>query len=794
MTRMREARPAATRTSSLAVGPTDDRFEQEADRAADAFGRGASAPARVSAAPPPSLQRASRDASGSLAAAPPSVDHVLRTNGQPLDTDTRTLMQGRLGFDFGRVRVHADGQAAESARAVRARAYTVGHDVVFGAGEYAPQSRDGQRLIAHELMHVRQQAGARPLLQRWNVFDEIGGWFAGDDFTPKTLSTYLQQRDAEGTIEGHSDSDNKARAIVKAWKANRSAFTLTPKLKAILIKEMQSGFTGDDDELAILDVLNTATDAELTDLFTAQGLAAKSIDSDFHGHESDLLADFFSRRFEGGFAALEKGEVRVRSGAQPASAGQGVDVKAAPEPPRDDYVFIMGKDSAKAKKSNPFYTEAEKYFRVHYPNATMVTSERTLEGLLSYIDRNVEKPIGNLFVVSHGNEDGTLSFGLNDEDLKKDPAHPKSLHGDSHLSPMELKEAMHPASGKSLLPSVGAKIDKRTTIHIRGCDLGQNKEFVNLIDEAFGGKGRVVASTHEQDYGTDPKLAELARAKARKEIEASEPMPAPLDTYLADAKDKKEKNPSKAAKAARARDLRDRQTRINQKLTDKKDEIDTGAALAQAYESASGVVMQRPGKDKFPEAEVKAEIDGRYGHLSDKQRAALVKAVLKNQKVQTETFPMFTGNVPATSAQALKVFGASLRKEGFTPDRKKDVEITATKQDDGTETREYKFVATDGSWMTPSISGIPVNDANLLRDAKANSPNPQNYEWKVVRTSSGARLDITVVARRVFADLHHQSLDAKPHEHFNPGEDNPRFYVWSTFDPDADAKKAAKKK
>ncbi len=93
------------------------------------------------------------------------------------------------------------------------------------------------------------------------------------------MTTYLADRQKAGRIEDHSDSDNKARAIVAAWKKNRSAFNLTPALKVILIKEMQSGFTGDDDERAILDLLKSATDEELTQLFTTEGLSAKSVES-----------------------------------------------------------------------------------------------------------------------------------------------------------------------------------------------------------------------------------------------------------------------------------------------------------------------------------------------------------------------------------------------------------------------------------------------------------------------------------------------------------------------------------
>jgi hypothetical protein len=71
-------------------------------------------------------------------------------------------MERRFGHDFSRVRVHADGKASDATRAVDAQAYTIGHHIVFGAGQYAPTTPQGERLLAHELTHVLQQSGAGP--------------------------------------------------------------------------------------------------------------------------------------------------------------------------------------------------------------------------------------------------------------------------------------------------------------------------------------------------------------------------------------------------------------------------------------------------------------------------------------------------------------------------------------------------------------------------------------------------------------------------------------------------------
>ena len=92
--------------------------------------------------------------------APPIVHDVLSSPGQPLDPATRSFMEPRFSHDFSGVRVHTDGRAAASAREVSANAYTVGPNIVFGAGQFAPGTHEGRRLIAHELTHVVQQIGA----------------------------------------------------------------------------------------------------------------------------------------------------------------------------------------------------------------------------------------------------------------------------------------------------------------------------------------------------------------------------------------------------------------------------------------------------------------------------------------------------------------------------------------------------------------------------------------------------------------------------------------------------------
>lgn len=105
------------------------------------------------------LQRQQTGAAGGPVHAQDLVRGALRSPGRPLDSVTRTFMEQRFEHDFSRVRVHTDERAAESARAVNAVAYTVGGDVVFAPGRYAPETARGRELLAHELTHVVQQRG-----------------------------------------------------------------------------------------------------------------------------------------------------------------------------------------------------------------------------------------------------------------------------------------------------------------------------------------------------------------------------------------------------------------------------------------------------------------------------------------------------------------------------------------------------------------------------------------------------------------------------------------------------------
>lgn len=112
------------------------------------------------------------------------INNLQSGGGEPLSESARAYFEPRFGQDFSGVRVHHGSQAAESAQAINARAYTTGQDVVFGAGEYTPETTEGKTLLAHELTHVVQQSSVLTsggmIAQR---FEEKEHWKIGEEAT-----------------------------------------------------------------------------------------------------------------------------------------------------------------------------------------------------------------------------------------------------------------------------------------------------------------------------------------------------------------------------------------------------------------------------------------------------------------------------------------------------------------------------------------------------------------------------------------------------------------------------------
>lgn len=167
----------------LKIGTANDKYEREADRVADQVmtmpdGIAADSRSRLSGTSAGhSIQRLCsgcqqrhadhqvlqpRALSGHTPALSPNIAggiQSIKGNGQPLAASARGYFEPRFGRNFSQVRIHDDNRAASLADSIGARAFTLGQDVVFGDGQHQPDTREGRRLLAHELAHTVQQGG-----------------------------------------------------------------------------------------------------------------------------------------------------------------------------------------------------------------------------------------------------------------------------------------------------------------------------------------------------------------------------------------------------------------------------------------------------------------------------------------------------------------------------------------------------------------------------------------------------------------------------------------------------------
>lgn len=142
----------------IAVSNPGDALELEADQVADQVMRMPATQLQRQRAESANIHRIAGASRGQTGAAPAaSVDQAVASPARPLEPALRQDMEQRFGHDFSQVRLHTGTVAEQSARDVNAQAYTVGHNIVFGAGRFAPESHDGRRLLAHELAHTIQQ-------------------------------------------------------------------------------------------------------------------------------------------------------------------------------------------------------------------------------------------------------------------------------------------------------------------------------------------------------------------------------------------------------------------------------------------------------------------------------------------------------------------------------------------------------------------------------------------------------------------------------------------------------------
>jgi len=217
----------------LTMGALNDSLEREADRVAEQILAAQASPAVSGTIS--SIQRDAGRSSEESQEVPASIDQVLASAGRPLEPVLRQDMEQRFGHDFSKVRVHLDSAAEQSALDIDAKAYTVGHHIVFGTGRYAPASMEGLHLLAHELTHVVQQSGAgstaRRQVQRAPVYYRQLTW---KDFQGKAVESapesagILSLFELPGFAAAASIKDTKTRC--KLGKTASTFFAATKEL------------------------------------------------------------------------------------------------------------------------------------------------------------------------------------------------------------------------------------------------------------------------------------------------------------------------------------------------------------------------------------------------------------------------------------------------------------------------------------------------------------------------------------------------------------------------------------
>jgi hypothetical protein len=222
--------------AKLNIGRPGDRYEQEADRIAEQIVRASEQEEaivktesiasqvtplpRSQARPEEDSEVQAKRADGYASIGIPNLEsriQSLRGEGRSLPPALREFFGVRFGCDFDQVRILTDARAAETAYRIGARAFTFGHSIGFAPGQYAPESSEGRRLLAHELTHVVQQtmgSGGHALASE--AVAETQARRSGERIAAGR-APLIDARIPTGTIQRQEDKnplDEKAKAII----------------------------------------------------------------------------------------------------------------------------------------------------------------------------------------------------------------------------------------------------------------------------------------------------------------------------------------------------------------------------------------------------------------------------------------------------------------------------------------------------------------------------------------------------------------------------------------------------
>ncbi len=199
--------------------------------------------------------KASQDRSAS-----PFVNQVLRAHGKSLPLSVLSFFEGRFGHDFSQVRVHDGEQALNAAQVLGARAFTIGRNLVFDQGQFAPTTRSGQKLLAHELAHIVQQKNAEqnsiteelPVSQPGDPFEQEADHIAtrtiaGEKSAPSLRSGRMVIQCAGPTDTGVKEEEKKepGEVIVDGLKTvAEQAKDNNPQVKKVILDPLEEKLKG----------------------------------------------------------------------------------------------------------------------------------------------------------------------------------------------------------------------------------------------------------------------------------------------------------------------------------------------------------------------------------------------------------------------------------------------------------------------------------------------------------------------------------------------------------------------
>lgn len=231
-----------------------------------------------------------KEASDSTPEATPELESnisSIRGGGQPLPESVRAFYEPRFGHDFSGVRMHTDAKAAEAARAVDARAFTVGRDMVFGEGEFKPETGGGKKLLAHELTHIIQQG-----VSSTNNFDSSGNGHSlqrKEDLQPQA-SEAKGQKPVGDMLRNEAKED--AQKIKKIFQDNTILGPFNQRDIMGIIEKWAKKSTDTGTKLTPFDYLIAALRATTFEVGTLVKQYTSAFDQIFHRMSSDRVEQF----------------------------------------------------------------------------------------------------------------------------------------------------------------------------------------------------------------------------------------------------------------------------------------------------------------------------------------------------------------------------------------------------------------------------------------------------------------------------------------------------------------------